>query len=250
MSNLAYIEELGIGEDQAVSDTEATVDETIEESIKDLNSDSEVSTSENDASEPSASKEDLYNSLKKQIEGMEKRIADKDAYIQELREKSKQPDETEEEQTVDTDEDEDFWDNPEEVIKRIKQELNEQKQTAKIQQLQIQEAHYAGTVEGYWDIVNQNDLQEAVARDTEFADGFNKSKEPYRFAYEYLKTKTKADNDSFEAEVERRYQLRLKEAGVKEKKEVPPNINGGGKSSTSSNQSSEDGFASVFGSAY
>ena len=177
---------------------------------------------------------------------MEKRIADKDKYIEELRQASKQKEEeSSKQQEVNTpEEEEDFWDNPEKTIKELKN-------TLKIQQLQIQETHYANTVENYWKTVNPEALREAVATDTDFAQEFNKSREPYKTAYEYLNEKAKK---TVEKDMSLREQIRqevLKELGVKsEKKEVPPVVTGGGKSTSSKPADSEDGFAAVFGADY
>lgn len=246
MSNLAYIDELGISEDQAINDTEVEANDT-EEIQEDLNSDSEDSSSDKDTKSDTEADSDLLRSLQKQIEGMEKRIADKDAYINELREASKQKEA--EKQQVDTNEDEedDFWDNPEEKYKSLKEQM-------RIQQMQIQETIYANTVENYWKTVNPEALRSAVATDPEFADKFNKSREPYRVAYEYLIEKTKSTSKAQEDAINAAVEARLKEMGVKpkEKKEVPPTINSsGGKSQTSSKADApDDGFAAVFGSRY
>lgn len=245
MSSLAYIDELGISEDQADNDTEVEVNDTTEQPEEGFVQDSEVD-SEQDTKADTEGNGDLLKSLQKQIEGMEKRIADKDAYINELREASKQKEE--ESQQVDTNEaEDDFWDNPEEKYKSLKEQI-------RIQQMQIQETVYANTVENYWKTVNPEALKSAVATDAEFADKFNKSSEPYKVAYEYLtkkaETTSKANEDAINAAVE----ARLKEMGVtpKEKKEVPPSINtSGGKSQTSGKlDAPDDGFASVFGSTY
>ena len=98
--------------------------------------------------------------------------------------------------------------------------------------------------------MNEKTLQEAVVADEKFREEFNSSKQPFKIAYEYLKNKSKTVEDSYEAEVERRVQAKLKEAGVKEKKEIPPNINNGGKSGESKSKADSDGFAAVFGSTY
>ena len=248
MSNLAYIDELGISEDLADNDTEVEANESQEESQEDFVQEPEVSTSDDtkEATEPNS---ELLQSLQKQIEGMEKRLADKDDYINQLREASKQK---EAEQQGGTEEvaEEDFWDNPEGKIKKLEELLNKQAEQSRIQQLQIQETVYANTVENYWKTVNPDALKEAVATDADFAEEFNKSSEPYKTAYEYLKNRANAKEKETMSLREQIKQELLKEMGVKEKREVPPNINGGGKSSSSKPIQPDDGFASVFGSEY
>ena len=248
MGNLKYIEEMGVGD--TIHD-EVTETESEEINVEDDSEESFVQDSE-ESIELVVDKEDTepvedtkFAEMRKQIEGMEKRIADKDNYIQELRDASKQKEDNQNtEAEVDTDEDDDFWSNPEATIKK----LND---TVKLQQLQIHETIYANTVEGYWKTVNPDALNQAVATDAEFADKFNRSSEPYRTAYEYLKNKseekTKSESslrDKIKAEI-------LAEMGVKGKKEIPPTINGGSKPKSATNgRATTDGFSSVFGAEY
>ena len=254
MSNLAYIEELGIGINPDNNDTEVESNDTIEEESKeDFVQDAEDDTSEDTKGDTEPNSE-LLESLKKQIEGMEKRLADKDDYINQLREASKQK-EAEKQQEVDTDsidEEESFWDDPEKIIKAQKEEIRQQKEQARIQQLQIAEIHYANTVDDYWKTVNPDALKEAVSSDSEFAKEFNNSKEPYKTAYEYLKQNSQKKADMKKAEEERIIREYLEKNGIteKQKKDAPPNINGGGKSSGSVKEAPTDGFAAVFGSKY
>lgn len=241
MGNLDYIQDLGIGESQEV-ETEATEEVNADEQSEDTDFVQEQEDTPTEEAKGETEQPSEMEALKKQIEGMEKRIADKDKFIEELREASKKK---EEEQQVDIpEEEEDFWDNPEATVKKLKD-------TIKIQQLQIQETIYANTVENYWKTVNQDALMKAVATDAEFANEFNRSKEPYRVAYEYLNKQTKA---KMESDLSLREQIKaevMKELGLaKDKKEVPPTVNGGSKSASSRPNVSSDGFASVFGSEY
>lgn len=247
MSAFEYINEMVNGDDQ-VSETEAE-EITPVESEEDLSLDSEVNSEETDkATEPES---ELILSLKKQIEGMEKRLNDKDSYINELREASKQREA--ESQKVDTEQDEveSFWDDPEAIIKAQKAEIQKQNDQMRMQSLQIAEIHYANMVENYWSTVNPDALKEAVSTDPEFAKTFNNSPEPYKVAYEYLKdatSKKQAKEASIEAEYERKFKEKY---GIKEqKRDVPPNINVGSKSQSSTKSAPEDGFASVFGGNY
>lgn len=245
MSNLAYIDELGVGTPE-VDDTEVETNEPEEQSEveTDLSLEQEDTPATEEAERNTEPNSELLKSLQKQIEGMEKRIADKDAYINELREASKQK-EAEKEQRVDTKEDDDdFWDNPEEKFKSLKEQL-------KIQQLQIQETVYANTVENYWKTVNPDALKEAVATDADFAKEFNASSEPYKTAYEYLTEKAKSKETEKLSLREQIKKELLEEMGLnKSKKEAPPSINNGGKSSSTKPNVSDDGFASVYGSEY
>jgi len=180
------------------------------------------------------------DSLQKQIDVMQKRIEDKDEYINLLKEKSKEK-ESSESDTTETEE-EDFWSNPEDTIKKMQDSM-------RVQDLRLNEAVFASTVKDYWKTVNQEALQEAVATDTEFNKSFNSSKEPYKTAYEYLINKTKADETSKKTLRESIKAELMAEMGIKKSNtEVPPNINNtGGSSSTTHSDIPEDGFMSVFG---
>jgi len=255
MANLDYIEELGIGENLDNNDTEVESNDQEEESQEDFVQEPEEKPSDNieaDTEQPNEL-QSLVDSYKSQIDGMEKRIADKDEFINELRDASKQK-EADKQQEVDTEktEDDDFWSNPEQTIKDLKLELKEQREATKIQQMQTHEIHYANTVDDYWKTVNQDTLKEAVSMDSEFATEFNKSNEPYKTAYEYLKQKNQTRVDSDKAMKDKIIQDYLKENGMekKESKEVPPNVNVGGKSGSTSKKATSDGFAAMFGDGY
>lgn len=238
--NLAYIDELGVGSD------DSTNDELLDNTDTDETQDG-LNDSDDDATLPDAEEvktDDKKSEEVDKIALLEKRIADKDKYINELREQSKQAELKKQNDTHEEDVDEeDFWTDPDKTIKELKQ-------TMKIQQMQIQETVYANTVEDYWKTVNPTVLQEAVALDKEFAQEFNKSNQPYRTAYEYLKqraekktTSEKSLRDEIRAEL-------MKELNVKTKKEVPPNLNNSGGKTSRGNDAATDGFSSVFGSEY
>ena len=252
MGNLTYIEELGIGVSQEGSITETNSNNT-EEPQEGLSLGSEEKTSDNKVADTESNDniKSLVESLKSQINGMEKRIADKDAYINELREASKQKEVNQGQEDDTNSNDYDFWSNPEKTISNLKKELEEQKRVTRIQQLQTMEIHYANTVKDYWATVNQDSLKEAVLSDENFAKEFNNSKEPYKVAYEYLKNK--AENKTKESN-SLREQIRkeiLAELNIKDNKvDIPPNINNGGKSSSSVKTAPQDGFVAVFGSNY
>ena len=237
-NNLDFISELGIGLEDATP-TDAESNNTNESNI-DLDQDSNTEESKTKANQNTEADE---SGLRKQIEGLEKRIADKDEYINLLREQSKAKEESSsiEEDNTQTD----FWDDPEKIVKEMQQNM-------KLQQLQLQEIGYANTVENYWKTVNPEALQQAVATDAEFAKKFNSSSEPYRDAYEYLSKKAekvKTDEASLKEQI--RAEL-MKEMGLdKPKKEGVPNMGTmGGSSGSSKSEAPEDGFSSVFGQSY
>lgn len=240
MANLDYIQELGISESQEV-ETESTEEISTEEQSEVTDFVQEQEDTPTEEAEVDTEQPSEMDSLREQVQKMEKRIADKDKFIEELRETSKQKEES---QQVDTqvEEEEDFWDNPEATIKKLQDTIN-------IQQLQIQETIYANTVDGYWKTVNPDALKQAVATDTDFSSKFNSSKEPYKVAYEYLSGKAE---ESTKAESNLREKIKaelLAEMGVSKKKEVPPTVSVGSnpRNNTTKNLPA-DGFSSVFGS--
>jgi len=238
--NLSYIDELGIGEPTETTETQKEPNETSGDA-RNFVQESGEQPSENNAQEDTEHNE--YGDLQKQIEGLEKRLADKDDYINELRELSKAKEADGQKDGVEEVDDEDeFWENPVERYKELQNQL-------KIQQMQIQETIYANTVDGYWETVNQDALKEAVATDTEFAEKFNKSSEPYKTAYEYLTAKKQAKVQSEQSLREQIKQELLKEMNIKSAKETVPSTTSmtSSKSGGSKRDASEDGFASVFG---
>ena len=232
-NNLDYIQELGIGSDDATQSDAETND------TGDIVQDS--STEESEVSTGGNTEPDISVELRKQIEGLEKRISDKDEYINTLREQSKAREEDSYGDNEDTDQVDDFWENPEKVIQDMKE-------TMRIQQMQIVEAQYANTVENYWKTVNQKDLQEAVALDPEFSKQFNDSNEPFRVAYEYLSKKTSSKAEERSALEQSIRDKILKEMGLdKPKKDGMPNMGKMGGSAGTKADANEDGFAAVFG---
>ena len=235
MSTTDYIKELGIDSTAATPEADAPANDT-EDFVQVSNTEETIEDTKADT-EPNISDE-----LKKQIEGLEKRISDKDEYINLLREKSKSEEnfdgKTEEVDTPDID----FWDDPEATIKELKE-------TIRLQQMQTHEVAYASTVPDYWKTVNPEDLKKAVATDTDFANTFNGSSEPYRVAYEYLSKQTEAQKASEQSLREQIKAELLKEMGMdKPKKEGVPNMgNMGGTSGGKRTESPDDGFSSVFG---
>lgn len=244
MAQLDYIDMIGVDTDTEEDNTEVESNSDEEQSQEDFVQDSEDAASESDSSKDTVPSE--TEELRKQVEVLEKRNKDKDDFINELREQAKAKEPKEE---VNTQEEElDYWDDPEAYNKKILDKLEAQEQKLRIQEVQIKEGYYAQTVDGYFDIVNQESLREAVSADQEFAKEFNQSIEPYKTAYEYLKNRTKSKEDSINAEVERRLQERLAKAGIKEPKKAPPNINKNGSSNSEvSLDEGVSGFESFFG---
>lgn len=226
-----YVKELGIDSTTATP-TDAKVDNT-ENFVQDSTTEESKEETKTDT-EPNISDE-----LKKQIDGLEKRITDKDEYINLLREQSKA-----QEAEVSTDEVDtgtDFWDDPEKIVQDMRE-------TMRVQQMQIQETVYANTVEDYWKTVNPEALKSAVATDTEFANKFNQSTEPFVVAYEYLSKKKEAGKVETETLRESIKAELLKEMGLdKPKKQGVPNMgNMGGNTTSKESNDTDDGFASVF----
>jgi hypothetical protein len=258
-NNLSYIEQLGMGEPKAEETTELEAETTTEAKPQDMLTDFEEQTSKPQTeTEVKESKEENTVSpelleLKKQIDGMEKRIADKDAYIDELREASKLRETSTQKDTLDNSDtdgsgaDDDFWDDPVAYVNKMKEEFA---RTNHVQQMQINETIYANTVEDYWGTVNQENLLKAIKSDEGFADKFNTSKEPYKLAYEYL-TEKKSVKAKTEAElreqIKREVMAELGKAPSKKKEVVPSTSNMGGNSGDTKRNDAEDGFMAVFG---
>ena len=233
MEDLTYIQEMGIDSTDATPETEAEVNNQ-----EDFVQDSTTEESDSDAkldTEPNVSV-----GLQKQIDGLEKRITDKDDYINLLREQSKAQEAEVNNEEVDASTD--FWDDPEKTVQDMRE-------TMRIQQMQIQETVYANTVENYWKTVNPEALKNAVATDTDFTNEFNKSPEPFKVAYEYLSKKNTAETASKQTLRDEIKAELLKEMGIdKPKKSGVPNMgNMGGGSGTKTSSASSDGFSSVFG---
>lgn len=252
MGNLKYIEELGIGSDVPTNDgTEQNTNDNPNEDLAEISDSDAPTNSDGDdvkgsESETPVVEDTKMTELDEKIALLEKRIADKDKYINELREMSKQREQ--EEQKVDinesaNEEESSFWDDPEKIVSNLQE-------TIRVQQLQIQETVYANTVKDYWQTVNPDALKEAVATDAEFAKDFNTSAEPYKTAYEYLTkkgTEKKASEDALREQIRKEL---LEEMGKKEVKEVPPTIGSGGSNSTPKSKAPSDGFSAVFNTKY
>lgn len=259
MGNLDYIEQMGAGEPKAEETTDLEATTTTEDTPQDMLTDFEEQTStsqtetEVDTSEAENTVSPEMLELKKQIDGMEKRINDKDAYIEELREasklreQSKQPDSLDNADTDNESVEDDFWDDPIAYVNKMKDEFA---RTQHIQQMQINETHYANTVEDYWGTVNQENLMKAIKSDEGFAEKFNTSKEPYKLAYEYL-TEKKSVKAKTEAELREQIKREVmaelgKSPDTKKKETVPSTTNMGGNSGDGKRNEPEDGFMAVF----
>lgn len=233
--NLEFINELGMGMPSDES-TESQTEDTTSNPETDLSIEPMQKVEEATKEEVTEPKELVE--MRKQIEVMEKRIKDKDDYIQKLREESQAKELAKEEPKVD-DED-DFWNDPVGKYKSLQQ-------TLQVQQLQIAETIYANTVDNYWKTVNQDALKEAVATDAEFAKEFNSSREPYKTAYEYLTAKKES---KLQADKSLRDKIReeiLAEMNVTKTKETIPNVASmTSKTSSSTSDANDDGFMAVF----
>ena len=234
--SLDYIKELGIDSENTTPAVDVASDNP-ENFVQDSTTEESKEETNTGNTEP----DNISVELKKQIEGLEKRISDKDEYINLLREQSKSKEAESSTEEVDT-QDTDFWDDPEAIVKNMQE-------TIRIQQMQIQETVYANTVENYWKTVNPEALKTAVATDPEFQKDFNSSSEPYRTAYEYLSNKSKAKQSEEQTLREQIKAELLKELGVKEKTkgDSMPNMGSLGGSNGSKSEAPDDGFAAVFG---
>jgi len=236
--NLSFIDELGMGEptSENTESPEQEIVPDVTEETQDVSLDSEPQGLDVDVQEDTVPTG--LDELKTQIEGLEKRVKDKDEYIDRLREESKQQ-EVEVTQEESVSEDDEFWEDPVEKYKELKREMH-------LQKLQTNEIVYASSVDKYWDTVNPDALRKAVATDTDFANTFNKSNEPYKVAYQYLSSKNVEKTASDKSLRETIRKELMAEMGVnKPKKEtVPSTVNIG--SSNGKKQAISDGFASVF----
>ena len=255
--NLEFIDQLGMGEPSFENtesqeeniDTKDVRNNIDSDESQDFVQDSELTEgSETEESQEDTAPNGQFEELRKQIEGIEKRLKDKDDYINEMREQSMSKEKAKQEpQEDDVVDDEDaFYSDPIAYVKSIKEEMARQQH---IQQLQLAEIQFSNTVDNYWQTVNGKDLNEAIAADKDFAEKFNSSKEPYKDAYDYLiakkAEKTKSEQSLREQiRAEEREKL-LKEIGSKKKETVPNYKQFSG--SSSSKDAIDDGFMSVFG---
>ena len=241
--------DLGIGSEESTP----TMEDNSNNSNESIANDSDTSTLNKDDSADKANAEipegntetleDKINKIQAELEKANKRISDKDRYINELKqgkqeEKEKEVLEVEQEETT-------FWDDPEGNFKKIAEQL-------RIANLRIDEQAYASDKPDYWKVVNGESIQEAFKDDTSFMNDFQRSNKPYELAYEYLKSRTET---KVQTETRTREQMKeelrkelLKEMGVKNDKEVPPSINNIGSNNSTRKNVIEDGFAAVFGS--
>lgn len=236
--------DLGIGTDES---TQSTNDTSSEENLS-VNSDTPTNdgekseTSDTGNTENSNTKvEDDYKAkldeLVLELEKAQKRISDKDKYINELRNSNKNESSKEENN-------DDFWSNPEGTVDTLKKELTNIRN-------ELAETRYANTKPDYWDYVNSNDVQEALTTDTEFSSKLQEASNPYEFAYNYFKAKRESIKATESASIEAlKAKLReelLEEMKAGPKKETVPSIKNIGNSNSRFNDNIDDGFSAVFG---
>ena len=240
--------DLGIGSEESTPMEETSNNTDDNESIA---NDSDTSTLTDDNADKSNTEtveadtetlEDKINKIQAELEKANKRISDKDRYINELKQ-GKQEDKSKEVLTEEKEEST-FWDDPEGNFKKMSEQL-------RIANLRIDEQAYASDKSDYWKVVNGESIQEAFKEDNDFMNEFQRSNKPYELAYEYLKSKTET---KVQTETRTREQMKeelrkelLKEMGVKDNREAPPSINSLGSNSSSKKPIVEDGFAAVFG---
>ena len=231
---LSYVKEMGIDSTDTTPETEVEVNDT-ENFVQDSTTEESESVANVDTVP------DVSMELQKQIEGLEKRIADKDDYINLLREQGNhtEADAVEAESDTSTD----FWDDPEKIV----QDMRANQET---QQRRIDEMLYARSVDDYWDTVTEEAFTQAMAADKAFVDEINSSSNVYDTAYKYFTKKKSTEEASVSTLREEIKAELLKEMGMdKPKKEGLPNIGkmGGSNPKHGESNANDDGFASVFG---
>ena len=247
----SLMEDLGIGSDDStpVMDDDSKNPEQIDSDTPTLDEDGKVpeEAEETDTAkadtEPS---EDEITALKAELEKANKRISDKDKYINELRQAKPEKAEKMVGDDAVASED-DFWEDPEANYKALLNQLQ-------MANLRIDENAYAMKNADYFDVVNAESIQDAFQTNPEFMEEFNNSPRPYETAYTFLKAnlETKQLNDKqqkeqLESEIRDKV---LSELGIDKdtpKKQIPPNMRSLGSASTNKKGASEDGFTSVFG---
>lgn len=240
--------DLGIGSEESTP----TMEDNSNNSNESIANDSDTSTLNKDDSTDKANAEipegntetleDRINRIQAELEKANKRISDKDRYINELKQ-GKQ--EKEEKEVLEVEQEETtFWDDPEGNFKKIAEQL-------KTTHLELNEKIYALDKPDYWDIVTKETVEQAFKEDASFLKDVQRSNKPYEVAYEYLKSKTET---KIQTETRTREQMKeelrkelLKELGLKNDKEVPPSINNIGSNNSTRKNVIEDGFAAVFG---
>ena len=236
--------DLGIGTDES---TQSKNDTSNEENLS-VNSDtptndgekSETSDTGNTENSNTEVKDDYKAKLDElvlELEKAQKRISDKDKYINELRNSNKNESSKEENN-------DDFWSNPEGTVDTLKKELTNIRN-------ELAETRYANTKQDYWDYVNSNDVQEALTTDAEFSSKLQEASNPYEFAYNYFKAKKESIKATESASIEAlKAKLReelLEEMKAGPKKETVPSIKNIGNSNSRFNDNIDDGFSAVFG---
>lgn len=236
--------DLGIGTDES---TQSMNDTSNEENLS-VNSDtptndgekSETSDTGNTENSNTEVKDDYKAKLDElvlELEKAQKRISDKDKYINELRNSNKNESSKEENN-------DDFWSNPEGTVDTLKKELTNIRN-------ELAETRYANTKQDYWDYVNSNDVQEALTTDAEFSSKLQEASNPYEFAYNYFKAKKESIKATESASIEAlKAKLReelLEEMKAGPKKETVPSIKNIGNSNSRFNDNIDDGFSAVFG---
>ncbi len=249
---VSLMEDLGIGSDDSTPAMED--DSKNPEDTNDVN-DSDAPTPDEDGKAEEAEEtdtaeadtepsEDNITALKAELEKANKRISDKDKYINELRQATPEKVEKGDGETASED---DFWEDPEGNYKTLLSQLH-------MANLRIDENAYAMKNADYFDVVNAESIQDAFQTNPEFMEEFNTSARPYETAYTFLKAnlETKELNDKQQKD-QLESQIRdkvLAELGIDKdtpKKQIPPNMRSLGSASTGKKGGSDDGFTSVFG---
>lgn len=256
------LEDLGIGEDNPTQeiDGESNEDLNLSDSTdgstltdeQTSETEANTDTANADTSSQSDMEAKLAELIKKQ-ETYEKRLSDKDKYINELKNGSNDNDAGEEDDS--SEEAVGFWDDPESYMAKMQDKITQANEATRIANLRLDESYYARDKQDYFDLVNQDNIVKAFEKDSTFRDEFESSDKPYEVAYKYLKQnqdKIKTEETSLREKIrEEERQKVIEEMKKGKNKNVIPSMSNMGSSSGSSKKDTpEDGFASVFGTGY
>ena len=222
-----------------ITDVPPKLDEQTEETIEDESID--LSTENVDTEEEPTQTEETQDDgtdskiaeLQAELDMAKNRMSDKDKYINELRNNNTKSEVTSEDTT---EEDGGFWEDPESKFKEL--------------QFELAETRFASTRPDYYDVVNINEVNSAIAKDPEFANEFNSTANKFETAYKYLKQQQENIQGN---EATMRAQMKeeiMAELNIKPKKEIPKSVNNIGNSNGGESTASSDGFSDVFGSSY
>ena len=235
---------------EQMTDTPPTLDENTateqDTSTEDVSIDTSADNAENPAEEatptetPEPQEDDSTAKIAKLQSELDKangRMSEKDRYINELR--NQKPEVVPETESAEASGD--FWDDPE-------AKYNEQQSKLDQLQFQLAEQNFARTKSDYFEVVNVDEVNKAIALDPEFASEFNSSENKFETAYTHLKKQTETQSTS-EAALRAEIKAELEaELNIKPKKTIPKSVSNVGNTNSNKSEAPDDGFSAVFGS--